>query len=416
MEKNYNDPKYIEYLKQLIKHAEDEYVCTNCFDTKNRNIKKKDIVLLPKNTYMYRCCDKCSSNVNGFCKSSPVGDKLGISDYDDIPLSHLCIWGRRDKFDNPMSMSDKCCPICKKVVHKIIGKNIIISIIGTRDCGKSHYIGILLHEMLHRISTQLGWEVLPEDRTLMLYNERYGQLYKSKQILNLTTRNSTGFYDPLIFYITDSKKKTFTITFFDTAGEDFESDEALENCAKHAFEASGLLYLIDPLKITRFSMTLTQDLLRRLSSVSAERAYRNDMILSSLSTGIRKHNNIKKKINIPMAIALSKLDVIANRFRASSTCLKTSGHCLKKCFLESEQNRVNKEIHEWLNGVNDGPTNSFMSQLELNYCNYSYFGVSSLGMNNQPDSAGVFKEPIPHRIEDPLLWILKENGLISSKE
>lgn len=53
-----------------------------------------------------------------------------------------------------------------------------------------------------------------------------------------------------------------------------------------------------------------------------------------------------------------------------------------------------------------------MAQLSMNYSNYSYFGVSSLGMKNSPDKNGVFSTPRPHRVEDPVLWILKENKII----
>ena len=141
------------------------------------------------------------------------------------------------------------------------------------------------------------------------------------------------------------------------------------------------------------------------------------MILSSLSLGLRRHNNINanKKISTPIAIAISKLDAIANRFPAASTCIQKGSHISSKCFVKDEQNIINNEIEQWLVRVNDGPTNSFISQLKLNYSRYNFFGVSSLGMNNQPDKNGVFKQPIPHRIEDPLLWILKENGMYSEK-
>ena len=59
---------------------------------------------------------------------------------------------------------------------------------------------------------------------------------------------------------------------------------------------------------------------------------------------------------------------------------------------------------------------SFMSQVDVNYTNYSYFAVSALGMNNNPKEDGHIDRPRPHRIEDPLLWILKENGVIKSSK
>ena len=55
---------------------------------------------------------------------------------------------------------------------------------------------------------------------------------------------------------------------------------------------------------------------------------------------------------------------------------------------------------------------AFTSQLETNYTTYSYFTVSALGLNNNPTENGKIQRPRPHRIEDPLLWLLYKNGVI----
>ena len=41
LEKTYTNPEYIKYIKQNIKHAKDLYICVNCFDTKERRVKKE---------------------------------------------------------------------------------------------------------------------------------------------------------------------------------------------------------------------------------------------------------------------------------------------------------------------------------------------------------------------------------------
>lgn len=38
MDRSYSNPEYIKYIKQKVKMADDIYICTNCFDTKNRKI------------------------------------------------------------------------------------------------------------------------------------------------------------------------------------------------------------------------------------------------------------------------------------------------------------------------------------------------------------------------------------------
>lgn len=418
MEKRYGNPEYHKYLKEVIKRSEDIYVCENCFDTKERKIKKKDIIRMPKRAFLFRECDNCIKNKEGICTECSVGDKIGIWDYDEIPFTHLCIYGRTDVYGKVISMSELCCPVCKKPIHRVIGENIIISIIGSRDSGKSHYIGVLIHEMLNKLAQQFEWCIVPEENTMRLYENNFEQLYTTNQILNLTSKNYDGYYDPYIFYVTDKKGKTFTITIFDTAGEDFESDDLMENSAKHAFHASGIIFLVDPLKILNVYTALDQEIIRNSSSVSAGRAFQNDAILSILSNSLRRHYNIKetKKITVPMGIVIPKLDVIAKDLPGYYACLFPSSYGKKQGIAIGESRRINTEIRKWMLGLNDGAINSFIAQLEMNYAKYSYFGVSALGMRNAPDENGVFASPRPHRVEDPILWILKEKGIVAEKK
>lgn len=237
-------------------------------------------------------------------------------------------------------------------------------------------------------------------------------------MLELTSKNYDGFYDPYIFYISNSKGKTFTLTIYDTAGEDFESDDLMENSAKHAFHADGIVFLIDPLKIANVYTTLNQDTILNSSSVSVNKAFQNDAILSILSASLRKHHKIKetKKISIPLAVLIPKLDILAKELPPHYACLFPSGHAKKQGFNEAENRRVNTEIRKWLTSVDDGAINSFVAQLEMNYATFSYFGASSLEMKNSPDKDGVFSTPKPHRVEDPILWILKEKGILKEKK
>lgn len=416
MERSYNNPEYIKYIKNNIKHAKDIYICVNCFDTKERKVKKESIVRTPKRTSLFRECDGCCYNKKNKCEKCRIGDTLGISDYDEIPLTHRCEVGRRDKNGRVISMSELCCPVCYRPVHRIIGEHIIISIIGSRDSGKSHYIGVLIHELVNNLAQKLEWTVLPEENTMRMYDNRFNRIYTANQVLDLTEKNYNGYFDPYIFYITDKKEKLFTLTFFDTAGEDFESSDLMENSAKHAFHASGIIFLIDPLKIMNVYTSLNEEIVSNSSSVKADRAFQNDVILSILSTSLRYHNNIRetKKISIPLGIVVPKLDVVAHDFPPHYASLFPSTHVLKQGFSEVENRRVNTEIHKWLASLNDGALNSFMAQLEMNYSNFSYFGVSALGIKNSPDRNGFFSTPMPHRVEDPLLWILKEKGFIKS--
>ena len=57
---------------------------------------------------------------------------------------------------------------------------------------------------------------------------------------------------------------------------------------------------------------------------------------------------------------------------------------------------------------------AFITTVKNDYTNYSFFAVSALGLENHPDADNdrKIKRPLPHRVEDPFLWILRENGIL----
>ena len=106
---------------------------------------------------------------------------------------------------------------------------------------------------------------------------------------------------------------------------------------------------------------------------------------------------------------LAAANAIASLIPEGSTILETSPHCSEKVFDLADGHNVDNEIKSLLT---EWGAESFMSQVDVNYIKYAYFAVSALGMNNNPKEDSRIDRPRPHRIEDPLLWLLMENGVI----
>lgn len=115
-----------------------------------------------------------------------------------------------------------------------------------------------------------------------------------------------------------------------------------------------------------------------------------------------------------MPLFFSKFDAVVPIIPQGCTILEPSPHCAEKAFVLSDWHNVNSEIQGLLKTW--GAADSFMSQLDVNYQKFSYFAISALGLNNAPRKDRGIERPRPHRIEDPLLWILKENGVIKEKK
>ena len=321
------------------------------------------------------------------------------------------------------------CPSCHNKLPEstLLGKDMIISVVGSRDTGKSHFVGVIINELIERISVKFDGAMEGFDDTMTRYKAgAYQKLYMDMQKLGLTTSSvqdvNNGAYRPLIFTLKLRHKAffreridSFTLVFFDTAGEDLNDEDTMSTVNKYICKSSGIIFLLDPMQISSVRNQLDENTVSRASSVDWKQATRSDDIMSRVSKLIRNDKNMKaeQKINIPVAAVFSKFDAIASLIPDGSTVLETSPHCSGKKFNMSDWHNVDNEIKSLL--IEWG-AESFMSQLDLNYTNYSYFAVSSLGMDNNPKENAKIDRPRPHRIEDPLLWILKENGVIKSSK
>jgi len=169
------------------------------------------------------------------------------------------------------------------------------------------------------------------------------------------------------------------------------------------------------MQIPAVANQLDEKTVARASSVGWRHATSSDDIMARVSTLIRSDRKMKssQKIDIPVAAVFSKFDVIESIVPQGCTVLEPSPHCSEQVFILSDWHNVNSEIQSLLKTWG---ANSFIAQLDVNYTKYSYFAVSALGLNNNPRDDRGIERPRPHRIEDPLLWILNENSVINSKK
>ena len=119
----------------------------------------------------------------------------------------------------------------------------IISVVGSRDVGKSHFVGVLINELIERVSGRLDGSMTGFDDTMSRYEQSFGRrLYIELTKLDLTqssmTNTNNGAYRPLIFTLSLrtkkllSKIKNFTLVFFDTAGEDLNEYDTMNTVNK----------------------------------------------------------------------------------------------------------------------------------------------------------------------------------------
>ena len=398
------------------------FICPYCFE----RIKLSEV--------QFRCTNKRCQDV----------DDVEITVYENgnvnMPKKGKPCFGYKSK--NPFTVpASAVCPSCSKESHKRIcpachnelpestinGKDMIISIVGSRATGKSHFVGVIIKELKDRIAKSFDGALEGFADSYKRWEENFGnKLYTTGEKLDLTKSSlqntDNGAYRPLIFKLRLRHKvlfkemiESFTFVFFDSAGEDLDDEDTMSTVNKYICRSAGIIFLLDPMQIPAVSSQLDESVVSRASGLGANvRATGADDIMTRVSNLIRNERKIsdETKIDIPVAAVFSKFDAVEPIIPEDCTVLQPSPHCSEKVFDMSDWHNVNAEISSLLNEWDAG---AFISQLETNYSKYSYFGVSALGLNNNPTTDGRIERPRPHRIEDPLLWILKENGVIKGK-
>ena len=75
------------------------------------------------------------------------------------------------------------CPLCKSTTYAVVcpschnklpestllGKDMIISVVGSRDTGKSHFVGVIINELIERIAVKFGGAMEGFDDTMARY-------------------------------------------------------------------------------------------------------------------------------------------------------------------------------------------------------------------------------------------------------
>jgi GTPase SAR1 family protein len=306
----------------------------------------------------------------------------------------------------------------------------VISVVGAKDVGKSHYIGVLIQELLKEealcdskgIIESLGGRISPFGDTDSFFKTTYSEfLYENRQTLAITRsaipKKAIDRYQPLIYKVVNHSRliKPFDLTIFDVAGEDLTDMTKIRMAAKNISNSDGIILLLDPLRMKEVQKKISDE--ERRGSMSNESVLTPNHLIELISKLIREERLLtyKKVIPIPIAITLSKIDKIISIID-SDGILSESPHrdCSKFCL--SDYSNVNNDVRGLLYNWN----NQFVDAIEgknsavKGFASYSYFAVSALGLNNSPDENGRIAEPRPHRIEDPLLWFMANSKLIKT--
>jgi hypothetical protein len=288
--------------------------------------------------------------------------------------------------------------------------SLVIGLIGAKFSGKSHYIAALVQRLEGQVGNDLQAALLPvTDETSERYRQEFfDPLFRNRLELSLTV----GTPAPLIYDFTldghlwgEKDNRSVTLALYDTAGENFDSPSAVQQMVKYVGVASGVMLLIDPLQLPAVREALPATV--RLPEVEDPNAIIG-RVLRELEGGRVLVENAP--LATPVAVVLTKCDVLRDAGLIEPNRLW--------CTDERHVGYFHKDLHADVSGMMGEYVRRWSpavyNTVARRFAHFAFFGVSATGCASDSGTRR-YKYISPWRVEDPLLWLLAEVGVIPSR-
>lgn len=318
----------------------------------------------------------------------------------------------------PASMKLKCehvshkqrCPRC----HATLPDNartvrpFIVSLLGPTFVGKSHYLAAVIDVLAGNLELDRpgllrrhGIDVCGVGETDAEYRDRYYRpVYEQRETLAQTPplHINPVARVPLVYAITERQRRlpATNLSLFDVPGENALDRRDLVKHGEHILHSDAVICMIGPADADEDARAALDARGARAIDKLIEAAERHP------SHG-RKGRD-RRALDIPVAIVITKSDVLAERGHLPAELADTierTSFTDPRAFDDSI--RLARGIVEGCRALRELP-----ARLEREFGKVGYFAVSSLGF--RPDGTNLPRRPEPHRVEEPLLWLLTNRG------
>jgi GTPase SAR1 family protein len=317
-----------------------------------------------------------------------------------------------------LPQSRRVCPNCERELLReyIDGGGRNIAVIGSSDSGKSTWVGVLVHEFqrgqVNERFTGMSLDLLGEASRLRYQRDFDTPLFEERRPLKQTASARVSSPEPLMFSLRFRRQRMLgtarvapvVTVFYDTAGEDVARAEAMDELTSYLDAAEGIILLLDPLQMPK---------VRDLVGTNGTKTRYTDQlyVLNRLGELLRERvaGSVDRRLRTPLAIALTKLDLLPETLSPESPLRQPSRHV--GVYDEADGLDVHEEVRAWLDQWYDP---AFDRSIANTFETYRYFGLSALGAppvdGNHLAPQGVH----PYRLEDPMLWLLARFGAIKT--
>jgi hypothetical protein len=290
--------------------------------------------------------------------------------------------------------------------------------LGVRGSGKTVMLTVLSKELQTNVARRLDAVIDPiGDSPLLRTLENQRKEFDAGQatLPSQTQSGQSGIRDPAVFSLELSAKNAIGLnhsvatvfSFLDTAGESLGTSNSARD-VHYLAATNGVVLLLNPFA---FDNNKQKGLQRGLNPADLEVEPRT--VLRNITEVLREHEHLKanRKIDKPVAVVLGMIDAFYDDVPADSPIRRPSPS--EPWFDEAES----EEVHEYVAGlIAKWGGEDLLRHLDQNYEHYRFFVASALGAEPDYRTRTTSSRGIqPHRIAEPLLWMMARRGLVSVK-
>lgn len=318
----------------------------------------------------------------------------------------------------------RACPVCHTAVpESFVGsESPMLGIVGSKGSGKTVYMTALTKQLRENVGKRFqaavrfatdnpdGFEGVGE------YTKgREDAMFVAGNLPPGTTTNSAERRRPVVLMwqseginrIGMRTVRSTTLSFIDSAGEDFNKLEDAYSL-DYLTVCDGLIVALDPFALpgARSSVTLPPGATDKSSDSNPLQVIERITEILRTEKGVKRN----KKIKVPLAVAFTKIDAFFPIIAKGSPIMADSRSTI--AYNEADGADVHENMRALLHQWN---ADDIDLHLRLNYDNFRFFGVSSLGAQPLYQEDRVAQGGVrPHRVEDPFLWLLAKEGAVKT--
>ncbi|HTJ67633.1 MAG TPA: hypothetical protein VL551_08910 [Actinospica sp.] len=313
----------------------------------------------------------------------------------------------------------RVCPVCHSKLPTDFGlvNDLLIAMVGSKESGKTVYMTVLVHEIMHRMGAQLDAAIMAaDDDTSSRYSSAYEKLLYTDRQMPASTDSaevSGNRVAPLVFRFSMNRPRLLgsapmhtVLSFFDAAGEDLNSQDSVDLNGRYLGNADGIIVLLDPLQLSGARRDATPGSPLPGSGPGHDTP---ENVLVRITDLLRASPRVssRRSIDTPLAVVFPKIDTLAHTIGAGSPLMAAQPGGSR--FDVGDSLDVHVEMMRLLKQWSAEQIDQIVAK---NYSRHRFFGVSALGGNPTSDMRAPVDGIRPYRVTDPFLWLLSELGAI----